>query len=387
MHFSFALSHVSVILFGIGVFFSLLICAIYCPRLLAIRKYRQRCQAEPMPDHAPDVSVIVYAFDQPESLERNLPKILAQKYPGNFAVIVVNDGSSPEINMVAGKLKMTNPHLRITFTPSGGRNISRRKLALTLGIKAAKTDYVLLCDASTDVKSDLWLASMMRHFAAPGTEVVIGYGNPESESEKLSATQAFDSVADGATWLYPAIKGHPYRGCGYNMAYKKDLFFKHNGFAQSINLKNGDDDIFVYDIADGNTAVELSEHSIVGHDTRWPKTELREYRVAHAFTGRKLPKGSRRVMALCEWMMLGAFISILAGAGYGMNWFGWIIAFLLMAGLHLIVGICWAKTARALGASLDNAYQAMDLAMTRPFRNIMAGLRSHSSSNNHFTWQ
>lgn len=387
MHFDFHFSSVSVILFAIAALSLIYICAIYCARLTSIKKIKADCNAEPMPESAPGVSVIVYATDMPATLTRNLPKLMKQNYPGKYEVIVVNDGSSPDINMVVGSLKRSHKNIYLTFTPEGGHNISRKKLAITLGVKAANHQYVVICDAATNIESDLWLASMMRHFNNPATEVVLGYGKPDLK--QTASAIAFDAAADAATWIHAASRKRPYRGCGYNLAYKRELFFSHNGFSQSINLRDGDDDLFVHDIADpDNTVVELSENSIASHDTSAPRRELRDFRASHAFTGRRLPKSPRRIMAFGEWLMWVATACSVAGAltAGARNMAGWAIAAAMILAMLITAGLCWRSATRALMLPCP-WWLAGILAMTRPLRNIGARLRSRASSFSHFTWQ
>jgi hypothetical protein len=46
--------------------------------------------------------------------------------------------------------------------------------------------------------------------------------------------------------------GHPYMGIGRNLAYKKDQFFKVNGFIDHMKIRSGDDDLFINQASKGN---------------------------------------------------------------------------------------------------------------------------------------
>lgn len=112
----------------------------------------------------PPVSVIVYACDNSRRLARMLPEVLAQEYPGEFEVVVVNDGSSASVNDVVTLLQATHSNLRQTFVPVEARNLSRRKLAISLGIKCARHDNLVLTTAACVPASGRWLRLMGRHF-------------------------------------------------------------------------------------------------------------------------------------------------------------------------------------------------------------------------------
>ena len=92
----------------------------------------------------PEASIIVYSQNDPAPLENLLPVILAQNYPANFEVIVVNDGDSVDVRNTVGTLSDIHRNLYLTHTPDGARSLSRKKLGITLGIKAARHDIVVL---------------------------------------------------------------------------------------------------------------------------------------------------------------------------------------------------------------------------------------------------
>jgi ADP-ribose pyrophosphatase len=122
----------------------------------------------------PPVSVIICAKDEVDNLRKYLPFVLQQEYP-DFEVIVVNDGSTDETEDLLTDLKKTYSNLRSTFVPVGVTNLSTKKLALTLGIKAAKNDWLLFTDADCMPEDKTWISRMARNFN-PGVEFVLGYG-------------------------------------------------------------------------------------------------------------------------------------------------------------------------------------------------------------------
>ena len=89
------------------------------------------------------VSVVVYSQDEAEALDKLLRDILTQDYPADMEVIVVNEGESSDVRDVVDMLKNEYPGLYLTNTPDGARNLSRKKLALTLGVKAARHSVVV----------------------------------------------------------------------------------------------------------------------------------------------------------------------------------------------------------------------------------------------------
>lgn len=390
MTFDFFFPRASVIFFCVAAVCVIYICAVYCRRLFLVHRRRRQCAAQDAPRGAyPSASVIIYASSQPLALERNLPKILAQDYPAPMEVIVVNDGADADTNMVVGCLKEKHPNLYLTYTPDGARNLSRKKLGITLGVKAAKGDVVVITDATSSFASDRWLATLLAPMARDaGTDIVLGYGRP-AFTAKLSAgrlTRIFDITADNAAWLVSAIKGHPYRACGYNVAYRRSLFFANKGFSTSLNLRDGDDDIFISEIAaKGPAVVELSPDALAVADSFDFKRESREWRASHHFTGRRLSKASRRLMAAGEWALWVCMACSVAGARLAgtRNAAGWAVAAVLILTALLAVCISWRRTMTALYAP-RMAWSLPTLVLLRPLRNMFTAMRSKRAA--HYTW-
>jgi len=207
------------------------------------------------------VSVIICARDELENLRKFLPEILSQNYP-DYEVIVVNDGEDEMTEILLRDFKKVYPHLRSTFVPDGAKNLSTKKLALTLGIKAAKNEWLLFTDADCLPESKNWIASMARNFT-PNTEFVLGYGAYLQERGFVNRLITYDTLFNALQYLGFAKAGEPYMGVGRNLAYKKDVFFRQNGFASTLHLRSGDDDLMVNHAADKfNTRIETSVDSI-----------------------------------------------------------------------------------------------------------------------------
>ena len=57
---------------------------------------------------------------------------------------MVNEGESADVRDAVSMLRASHPNLYLTFTPEGVVNLSRKKLGITLGIKAARYDIAVL---------------------------------------------------------------------------------------------------------------------------------------------------------------------------------------------------------------------------------------------------
>ncbi len=209
----------------------------------------------------PPVSVIICAKDEVDNLRKFLPFVLEQDYP-DFEIIVVNDGSTDETETLLNELKKTYTSLRTTFVPVGATNLSSKKLALTLGIKAAKNDWLLFTDADCMPEDKTWISRMARNFN-PGIEFVLGYGAYLQKKGWVNKLITYDTLFNALQYLGLAFYGKPYMGVGRNMAYRKEVFFRQKGFASTLHLRSGDDDLMVNHAANRfNTKIEIAPDSI-----------------------------------------------------------------------------------------------------------------------------
>lgn len=260
----------------------------------------------------PKASVMVYSQSDDEMLMNTLEMISRQDYP-DFEVIVVCDAALAYSEMVAEKVASRFPDVYVTFVQPGSHNLSRRKLAITIGMKAAKGEVVVTTCANARIPSESWLSSLLAPFAGDqGRHIDVSLGLSKIEFAEMKGFDKwycqFDSLLTNALWVGYAADYHPYRGDGYNLAIRRSAFFENKGFAKTINLHNGDDDLFVHEIANGsNTRVVVGQESIV--TTLWGDSARRVWSIRkerYSFTARWLPHAPfarSGVQQLLQWVV------------------------------------------------------------------------------------
>ena len=205
------------------------------------------------------ISIIICAKNELENLRSHLPKILEQNYP-EFEVILVNDQSNDGSDIfLKGLAKEYKSLVVVTIEQHINKHIGK-KFALTLGIKTAKYEYLLLTDADCFPNSKNWAQLMCNNFNT--ADIVLGYGGYQKKKGWINKIIRFDTFNVAQQYLSYALAGCTYMGVGRNMAYKKSLFFDNKGFANHIHIPSGDDDLFIQEIATkNNVTIEINTQS------------------------------------------------------------------------------------------------------------------------------
>lgn len=198
-------------------------------------------------DSLPPLSVIITPHDEPEALERNLPSMMAQKYEPGFQIIVIIEEGEGETEEVLKRFQhsldetQSNCSIYVTYIPQSSRYVSRKKLAMTLGIKAAKTDWILLTEPTVKPASDTWLQTMAEN-CTEDNSLVLGYGAFDDEA---SAFKRFDRLNAAYYLMREAARGNAYATIAPNIMIRKSKFMEQDGFRGNLNLIHGEYDFLV----------------------------------------------------------------------------------------------------------------------------------------------
>lgn len=228
------------------------------------------------------VSVVVCARDEAQNLADNLPAVLQQQYSTTYEVVAVNDNSYDDSKYVLDYLSKPFRHLRPIELRQEARLIQGKKFPLSMGIKEARHELLLLTDADCQPATAHWL-QLMQHAFTPGIEIVLGYGGYYKKKGLLNKLIRFETFLTALQYFSYALAGLPYMGVGRNLAYKKELFFRNKGFTQHNQLSGGDDDLFINRAANKhNTAVMIHPDAFTYSEAKtswkaWRSQKARHY--------------------------------------------------------------------------------------------------------------
>lgn len=214
-------------------------------------------------DRLPAISIIMAVHDNASELERNLPVLLGQDYAPGYEVIVVDESSTDDTEDILKRFKNRNNNLYTTFIPESSHYLSRRKLALTLGVKAAHNEWIIIMDADCKPTDGHWLQAMAYH-CDDSHDLVLGYVRYEQSAKRF---YRFLRLLMSCHIMRKAQKGMAYRCGGSCLALRKSKFMETNGFLKNLKFLRGEYDFIVNEQAQyQRTAVAIEPEAHIIQD-------------------------------------------------------------------------------------------------------------------------
>lgn len=164
-------------------------------------------------------SVIMTVFDNGNDLEQHLPAFLTQTYEPGYEVIVVDESSTDNTDDVLKLLKQQHPHLYTTFLPKPDIHIVRKRLALTIGAKAAKNECIIFSNINAFPQDETWLQTIADNL---GNASGIMLGCYQKGELKMRLFDDLESVSDYI------IKSERQRADGHKGTHLKNLRGKYD---------------------------------------------------------------------------------------------------------------------------------------------------------------
>lgn len=255
------------------------------------------------------VSVIVCAQDEEQNLRELVPLLLEQDYP-SYEVIVVEDRSNDDSYEFL--YNYAHPRLRVVRVTDKPEHITGKKFALTLGVKAAVNEWILLTDADCRPNNNQWIREMSGCFNAD-TQIVLGYSPYKKMKGLLNSLIRFETLLTAIQYIGLALMGKPYMGVGRNLAYRKSLFLSNKGFNKHLSVTGGDDDLFVNKVANkSNTAVCMGEASMMRSEPKKTWSEYFLQKIRHLSVGKYYKLSDKIILGLFNISWIGFWILLIS---------------------------------------------------------------------------
>jgi len=250
------------------------------------------------------VSIIVCAHDEEQNLKELVPILLEQNHP-EFEIVIVEDRSNDGTYDYLLQATQEDSRLRMVRVVNKPEFVNGKKFAITLGIRAAKYDWLLFTDADCRPTSKDWIIRMTEQYDEQ-TQFVLGFSPYRYEPGLLNAFIRFESLLTGIQGLGMALLGKPYMGVGRNLAYTKSLFLQNKGFNNYLGVMGGDDDLFVNLHANKtNTRVCIGKDTTVISSPKKSWSDFMDQKLRHLFAGKKYKFSDKLILGffMISWLM------------------------------------------------------------------------------------
>ncbi|MDY5969739.1 MAG: glycosyltransferase [Bacteroidales bacterium] len=226
-------------------------------------KAEQKGMSETLLGGMPKVSIVIVAHNEAAFLKESMPYLLEQDYP-NYEVVVVDYMSKDDTRFVLKVCSENYQSLKPVYFPEDVNMFQGKTYPLSIGIKSASGDIILLTEADCVPRGFSWVSAMVKRYAARQVQMVMGYGGVKQSKGLLNVLQQYDNVSDAVSWMGYQMLGMPYSGTGRNLSFRRDFFFQQGSFIKQYTMPYGADDLFVNQNATKyNTSLCLNSESFV----------------------------------------------------------------------------------------------------------------------------
>ncbi|MCR5132069.1 MAG: glycosyltransferase [Prevotella sp.] len=215
--------------------------------------------------NTPALTLLITAqHKQAPMLRQHLPEFLNQEYD-NFEVVVVAEKGDSDTEDVINSFS-SNSRLYATYVPDSSRYMSKKKLAITLGVKAAHNEWIVLVDAFCTPSGPQWLATIAS-YCDDDHNLVIGYNNFDNEAKPY---YRFERLQQACYTMREALRT-AYRSIEGNIAFRKSEFIAGDGYRGNLQAIRGEYDFLINKYAKRRqTAVAAERNAWVIYDAPTP---------------------------------------------------------------------------------------------------------------------
>ncbi len=243
-------------------------------------------------DKLPYISIVIPSRNEGEAMRRTVEAMLSQDYAGRFEIVVANQLSSDDTALLLKRMQAEDTRVRSTFVPATSRYIELRKLAVTLGVRAARGEWVVVVKAGSMPYATSWLTALAAQLT-DGRDLVIAYSNFDDNRTHRAHRLVYARLSEEAEryrdWRAGRVTDCP--SSGY--AVRKSWFMQCGGFSDSLTLPFGEEAILAARHADAARTAVLASRSARLIEPLPAKREWRALRTERAETVRHLGRAHR----------------------------------------------------------------------------------------------
>lgn len=297
-------------------------------------------------DKEPAISVVIPLFtEDSQYLDSTLTSLLTQDY-SEFEVVVVYVGNNNDFFADLKSLQRLYPHLSPVHIDHSPRYPVSTKIALNIGFKSAKNDFIITSSPDATPASERWLSLLAKGFLYG--DIVLGYSGIEHSGGFRNFIFREYQFNDSVAWLSAAIRHRTYSASRCALGFKKSLYFEAQGF-DHLNMSVGENDLFVQQIATrDNVSVVLSPRAVCTERTwggwGWWWRRIKLLQTTHRY----YPKGAM-LPTIAEQILRVLFFTAVVLAVVFMPWEFKIAALSIALLRYFVVMFVLVRNAGRLG--------------------------------------
>ncbi len=193
------------------------------------------------------VSVLIAARNEEDKIHLTIEDILSQDYPKDLLeLIIIDDHSTDSTSEIIRRYAVHGVKL-IVLNEREPLN-SYKKKAIAEGIQLAAGELIVTTDADCRM-GPRWLGTVVNLYEQSDFNLIsspVIYFEEHNLFERLQALEFLYLIGLGAAGIGNKM---PSTCNGANLAYKKSMFLKLDGFKGIDDLASGDDELFLHKVA------------------------------------------------------------------------------------------------------------------------------------------
>ena len=360
----------------------LLILALLTPLMNPFFRRIRKTQVSASGEQSP-VTILLVSNGDHVALDEHLPIFLTQEYSPGYEVVVVTEKADVETENVLKRYSQ-NERLYHTFVPESSRYMSKSKLAITLGVKAAKNEWIILTDPRCKPAVSHWIEAMSRQMGS-NNSLVLGYAN---YSEEAKPYHRFERLHTALYLLREAQQGRPYRTNSMNVAFRKSEYMDQQGFLEYLKYSIGEYDFLINKFGrQGTAAIATDSDTLLTENAVSSKT-WQNRQVYYHEVGKHLDGGAwlRVLRALDRWSMALNYLLILGIGIFAGFTHRWILLGVTVAALILTIVLRSLIGKKALQEFQVNisAWKVVPLEINMQWHRFLTRMRYEYADKNDF---
>jgi glycosyltransferase involved in cell wall biosynthesis len=218
-----------------------------------------------------DVSIVIPAYNSSRILPDCLAACVSQDFSGDYEIVVVDDGSTDDTAIVAGRFGVRYIH-QANAGPAAARNA---------GWKAASGRVVCFTDADC-VPEREWIRKMSDSFSASGADAVGG-------SYSFSGNDWLGKIVHAEIETRHGKMGGAADFLGsFNLAVKRAPLTEIAGFNEAYRYASGEDNDLCYRLKRAGFTLHFDRSITVGHRHAWTLWTYLRSQARHGYWRMKL---------------------------------------------------------------------------------------------------